>query len=48
MKNARELLEGVFKESWRDAKVMVGMFTEDGALELPYLDRKSTRLNSSH
>jgi len=37
MKNARELLEGVFKESWRDAKVMVGMFTEDGALELPYL-----------
>ena len=37
MKNARELLEGVFKESWRDADVMVSMFTEDGALELPYL-----------
>ena len=37
MKNARELLEGVFKESWRDAKVMVSMFTADGALELPYL-----------
>lgn len=37
MKNARELLEDVFKESWRDADVMVSMFTEDGALELPYL-----------
>ena len=37
MKNARELLEDVFKESWRDTNVMVGMFTEDGALELPYL-----------
>ena len=37
MKNARQLLEGVFKESWRDANVMVSMFTEDGALELPYL-----------
>jgi len=37
MKNARELLEDVFKESWRDTNVMVGMFAEDGALELPYL-----------
>ena len=37
MKSARELLEDVFKESWRDANVMVSMFTEDGALELPYL-----------
>jgi uncharacterized protein len=37
VKNARELLEDVFKESWRDTETMVSMFTEDGALELPYL-----------
>ena len=37
MKNARELLEAVIKESWRDADVMVSLFAEDGALELPYL-----------
>ena len=37
MKNAKELLEDFFKASWRDPKVMVGMFAEDGGLELPYL-----------
>src|SRR5882672_4757188 len=37
MKNARELLEDFFKASWRDPKVMVAMFAEDGGLELPYL-----------
>jgi hypothetical protein len=37
MKNAKELLEDFFEASWRDADVMVSMFTEDGALELPYL-----------
>jgi hypothetical protein len=37
MKNAKELLEDFVKESWRDPKVMVSMFTEDGGLELPYL-----------
>jgi len=37
VKNAKELLEDFVKESWRDPKVMVSMFTEDGGLELPYL-----------
>jgi len=37
VKNARELLEDFIQASWRDPKVMVGMFTEDGGLELPYL-----------
>ena len=30
-------MEDLVKESWRDPDVMVDMFTEDGALELPYL-----------
>ncbi len=37
MKNAKELLEDFVKASWRDPKLMVSMFTEDGGLELPYL-----------
>ena len=37
MKNAKELMQDLVKESWRDPEVMVSMFTEDGGLELPYL-----------
>ena len=37
MKNAKELMEDLVRESWRDPEVMVSMFTEDGGLELPYL-----------
>jgi hypothetical protein len=37
MRNAKQLLEDFIKASWRDPKVMVGLFAEDGALELPYL-----------
>jgi hypothetical protein len=37
MRNAKELLEDFIEASWRDPKVMVGLFAEDGALELPYL-----------
>jgi uncharacterized protein len=37
MKNARQLLEDFYKASWRDPKVMVSLFAEDGGLELPYL-----------
>jgi hypothetical protein len=37
MKNAKKLFQDFVKESWRDPEVMVSMFTEDGALELPYL-----------
>jgi hypothetical protein len=37
VKTAKELMEDLVRESWRDPEVMVSMFTEDGGLELPYL-----------
>jgi len=37
VKNAKGLLEDFIKASWRDPKLMVCMFTEDGGVELPYL-----------
>jgi len=38
MKNAKELLEEFTAASFRDPKKAAGMFTEDGAFEMPYLE----------
>jgi len=38
MRNARELLEEFTASSFRDPKKAAGMFTEDGAFEMPYLE----------
>ena len=42
MKNARQILEEFTASSFRDPKKAAEMFAEDGAFEMPYLDRLGT------